>query len=405
MKSFSREKRIKLNKDELIIAITTLLLIAYFAILPLRSSSARHVVVFVGSIFYYILALRRIMTVKKSFVFFVQFMLLVCVILFDILITVKQYNYEVFYSALNLLSLFILLSSKNTVRFTKRAFNWLFWGTLVLSGMAVLLSYSSVAYFFEDGRKNGFLVLGMTNPNVTGLMLSGLVNILLIFYAGKGKTIKFVLLIVIALLMNLLVRTGCRSAIICSVLVICYALFFKEKRFPWWFVLVPIIISILFVPTYLSFSSARTQMITVLGKPLFSGRDFVYRENLALLTNNFYWLFGNYGMAKLSNAHNAPLCILCSFGLVGTSVVYWNYGKRLIQINVNASSYYSRMCIACLMSLFIQSSMEAVMLTGVFPSIAIIYFFTLFADQNEKGIIEIIGKEQSYETENEHSGA
>ena len=174
-------RKLRLNYEDLIIALVMLLLIVFFAVLPMRNSSIRHAVVFSGSVLFYGLATVRILRQNLPIGFFFRLVGLFVLILLGILLTVKEYDYEVFYAALNFLALFVLMTTKSNLSFSKESLKIVFFGAIVLTALVTLLSFSSVAYWFEDGRSNGALALGMTNSNVTGVMLSGIISILLFF--------------------------------------------------------------------------------------------------------------------------------------------------------------------------------------------------------------------------------
>ena len=136
-------------------------------------------------------------------------------------------------------------------------------------------------------------------------------------------------LIVIALF-YLCWLTESRSSLIACILALIYTLFFSGKKIPNIIVCLVVATPILFFPIYLALYRNGFNNLTLLGKQLFSGRQYTYTEYLNQLNTPYRWLFGDLGETLFSNAHNAPLMILCSIGLVGLFVTYYGLIRNLI---------------------------------------------------------------------------
>jgi len=79
-------------------------------------------------------------------------------------------------------------------RVSKNVFNAILWRNLLIAIMVLIISFSSTAYLYEDGRSDGHLALGMTNPNLCGMMLECVYSIILIMYIIKKNFNSFLCL-------------------------------------------------------------------------------------------------------------------------------------------------------------------------------------------------------------------
>ena len=102
-------------------------------------------------------------------------------------------------------------------------------------------------------------------------------------------------------------------------------------------------------------------------------------RRFSILETPLQKLFGNPGTEMFSNAHNAPLSIFCSIGAVGLCLFLYGSIIRLLELNRNAVTAESRIAVACLLTVFIQSSAEALMLVGNFPAMFFLYAYLLMA--------------------------
>lgn len=360
------------------ILIATLL---FFLVLPLRSTIIRHGVVLIGSLLVYLAALHRILTNRLSVKYFVLISWLLIQLFFEILALSRSIDFDLIYSTLNFVALTIIMSTdspdgllddstkKAVLRFAQVS-------TIIL----LVLSRSNIAYLSETGYNNGFLVLGMTNSNLTGMLLFGIFSILIIYSDNEShKAITGILLLI---LLYLLYLSGSRSALISAFIVFIYAIFFSEKRLPKTIILVSAIFPVVVIPIYLSLFNQLGIGARFLGKPLFSGRQYTLLQVLSERRSIGEFLFGNVVSSNFSNtnAPNGPLAIFMFSGLIGVLIFYYLIIGKVIRRNNDSSSKMSRIAILCVLSFFIQSAAEAFLFTGIFPGIAFMYLVSVLMD-------------------------
>lgn len=354
-----------------------LVTLSYFCVLPMRDIQIRHVVVFIGSVLFYILAFIRLMQSRYKLNLMLRLLIIIGIVTTGILVSTTDKILELVYTSLNFLAFFILMTTDNPIVLTKKMMNWTFRVFLLMAIVLFMVANSSVAYLFENGHSTTALVLGMTNPNFTAMMLLGISNILLINL--KETRYKFFLFIVICGIGYLIWLTEARSSIVTFAFSIIYYLFLSNKNIPKFLLIIIFLGVLFFAPAYMYLYSSGWSGI-FLGKEIFSGRIGVYNEYLNLLDTKYYLLFGNLGEVQFANAHNAPLSIMSSIGIVGLVITYFSYYLHLVKMNKNALTPISRLAIVCLLCMFIQSCAEATFFTGVYPSISFMFLYTVLAN-------------------------
>lgn len=369
-----------LSINDILFGCILVLMLGFFAITPLRNIQIRHAFVLGGSLFMYLVALYSMVNTKYSVAEFVRLTMILLLIISGIFFT-QQNIVEATYAYLNFLALYIILTTRIVYKFRYDLVQVLYLFSIAVA-ICLFIDYASpAAYIFEDGRSTRALVLGMTNPNLTGMMIAGVIEMLMIGYKErKHKALSS--LIVIALL-YLCWLTKSRSSFIACILALIYTLFFSGKKIPNIIVCLVAAAPIVFFPAYLALYRNGFNNITLLGKQLFSGRQYTYTEYLSQLNTPYRWLFGDLGGTLFSNAHNAPLMILCSIGLIGLFVTYYGFIRNLVILNNDAHYPQNRAAIACILSVCIQSCGEALMFSGIFPSIGFMYIFMLLARQSK----------------------
>lgn len=369
----------QINVKNVLVLSIIILTVLFFAILPFRSTQVRHLIVFLGSMLFYILAAVRLLESRYKFGLLVRISIVFFLLFFHLVLS-QDFSLELIYSSLNYFSLFVLLSTDNKFGFSNTMRRILQRSIMLISFFMMIASISPVAYVFEDGRSTQALVLGMTNPNLTAMMILCTINLLLMFYIiSKWKYLQAVFIIVLVYLLWL---TEARASIITAFIMFIYMIFCKKEKLNKLFVLIPIAVSILFVPIYLQLFTNYSDMSLFLGKSLFSGRQFVFQYNLSMLDTPIHVLFGNFEAAKFGNAHNAPLTILCTLGIIGFIFTYYSYAIQLIKLNNRNCTAQARIGLVAILCIFIQSSAESLLLLGVFPSISFLFFFMVIADEN-----------------------
>lgn len=359
-----------------------LALLAFFMVLPIRNIEIRHIVVFFGTMPFYFLAIRRMLSTRFEHGLFLRLILMLLIIVFGILATADEITWQLIYASLNFYSFFVFLSTDTKLTLSESVYKLSKWIFILIAILLLAYSQSSIAYIFEDGRETGVLVLGMTNPNLAAMIIFGVFSMLLIHF-DKMKYKPIIALIMLGLA-YLIWLTEARSAFLTVAFLMIYRLFYKNKKMPKSFLLLIMIVPMLFIFIYLQLYFADLENFEFMGKGFFSGRQDTFVYYLSELKSVSHYLFGNVGSAAFENAHNAPLAIMCSTGLFGAALFYWNLAKRLISLNRIADSTIARMAIICILGVCIQTSAEAAMFLGIFPISVFMYFYFLMASSNEQ---------------------
>lgn len=358
-----------------------LITLLFFLVLPLRSTSIRHGLVLIGSILFYSVAIHRILTTRLTVKYFLLVSWLLAQLLIEVLALSGSVDFELVYSTLNFIALMIIMSTDSPTELVDESTKKVILRFAKITTIILLiLSRSNVAYIAETGYNNGFLVLGMTNSNLTGMLLFGLFSILIIYSDKENhKVLTGILLLALFYLIYL---SGSRSALVSAFVIFIYALFFSEKRIPKVIILASAIFPVIVIPIYLSLYSKLGIGAKFLGKPLFSGRQYALLQVTTIRRNIGEILFGNVVNSNFTNtnAPNAPLAIYLFSGLIGAGIFYYLVIQKVIRRNDYSSSKMSRIAIICVLSFFIQSAAETFLFTGIFPGITFMYLVSILMD-------------------------
>ncbi len=361
----------------LFISLALLSTIGYFAVLPLRNATIRHTFVLMGSFSFFACTVFRMRRITRKC--FTTSAILVLIMLFGIL-SAPSVTFDNVYRCMCFFSLFIIMSTECTVSYDQHIEQLTFWSFFVIALLMIMASYSSVAYVFEDGRVSGALALGVTNPNLTGMLLFGVYSVLIKAIKNRSRLFQIILVLTLVKIVQMIIATRARTSLIGVIIITIYFFVFYKHKLPSWLVIAGCSIPIVFTPLYLALFEKGNDAI-FLGKEIFTGRQFIYKMHLAYLTDGFKVLFGNLPQEWFANAHNAPLSILCSIGLVGAITVYTSFFSNIVRINNNASKPSATYSILVLTIMFIQSSAEALMFMGNFPCIMLLYYFMISAEE------------------------
>lgn len=352
-----------------------LCLIAYFISRFTPSALIRHIITLLGFLFVSYCVFEKVITSRINKINIVLAIALAAVLVCGILAS-SDINLDLVYRAVAfyvLLLLFLIPETNLTLSVSPRLINL---SMLAITIISIALSVSSVAYLSESGRSFSALTLGMTNPNLTGMILAGCIDLLVITLMRSKNKVLTVLSILS--LSYLLWKTDARSSIVAIAATLVYASLFSRKRIPQFVQLLAFLTPIIAVPLYLW--AEKFFLGTVfLGKPLFSGREVVFATALSRLDSPAHYLFGALNEQRFDNAHNSFLTIYTSIGFVGALLSEYLIGSSVLRLGIKQDSMTSRMALLSLLFIFVQSSAEAGFLSGVFPTVAFLYFLILFA--------------------------
>lgn len=253
--------------------------------------------------------------------------------------------------------------------------------TLLTSIVYILYSFSPVAHQDSDHHFSMYLILGLDNPNLTGIILFLLMSTIMITRAVLQHKFLRLLTALIAGMLNILIfETNSRMALCAAIIVFLLSLSPKNIKISKFFRILCCSIPFIFPPLYM-FYERHYDAVEFMGKSTMSGRTDVYLEHLNTLTSTDKIMFGNLLQNMFSNAHNAPLAILCSIGVVG-SVGFWLIVLRKF-LSIRTVSQTSILSVIVLLSCFIHSSAEAALFLGGFPCITYMFIFFVLAFQHD----------------------
>ena len=369
--------------NSILLYLVLFLTVAFFAILPFRNVSYRHFIVFMGTAVFIAIVLKAIFTNTLALIDFLSYIFILLLIMLSAFKSQTGVDVDLVYSIICFITTFVLFSfGKSTFILTKKNEQIVLLATIIISLFIIVASRTSIAYVFEDGRNSGSLALGMTNPNLAAMMLCCVYCVLMMEFRKNKK--QYALIPIMAYLLYLIYLTKARTSIIGALIVTAYALFLYRIAIPNLLIVLSIIFPIFVVPVYLGLFRLGVSNRQFIGKQLFSGREITYLQHINHLSGWQQYLYGNLGGERFSNAHNAPLSILCSIGLLGLIVTYIGYIRRMVVINNNATTDEARVAIVCVLSVFIQSSAESLMFTGYFTCMTFLYLYLLIASGNKQ---------------------
>lgn len=352
--------------------------IGYYAVLPLRNANIRHIFVLCGTLLLSVVMIRRLILNKwdkrRLFALFIFLSMMV----FEMIDSAVSIDLKFIYSCLDFSALFIIILTDNDFPVSRKILDWIYTANIITALIMFLISITPTAYLFEDGRYTGALALEMTNPNFTAMMLLCQFQLLVSQY--KRRKHIFLLLMILLGLLYLIWLTECRSAIAVALLVLIYILFFDNIKFNKVIIGVVLLIPLLFAPLYLWLFENHKDLTIIGDKPFFSGREIIFHDIATRYQADMkLFLLGDLYAVQFNNAHNAPLTLFASLGLIGLLICYFVFGKRLMKLNDTADTVISRVAVICICGIYILSSTEGLLFTGIFPGISYMYIYYMLA--------------------------
>lgn len=322
-------------------------------------------------LFFGVVANIGVMGSKDIFIF----ALLSIVVIFSLLHTCEEFTVTLLKSIFCFFVTYMLIVVSSRSIMDKSTFDFIYFCTIFASILFLAYYFSPIAYLSSEPNSkikvmNGFTA-NLSNPNYTGMVMLGLFYHLLINLQIRKN--KFFILVLMTILLFLIYQTQSRACIISAVVVVIYYIFFKfknrqgERKVNSVLTFITMLIPVAFICVYLGLYYGGASNIEFIGKPLFSGRELTYVQYLNNVKDFFQVLFGNLAKTQFNNAHNGPLSIFTSIGLIGLFLVYLLYIRSIS--SMNKGTIASSLCIVCILSVFIQSSVEAAFFVGGTTSI------------------------------------
>ena len=299
-----------------------------------------------------------------------SFIIILCIIVTSILYTSQAITVTlikaVFLFFVNYLS--VVLLSKSAI--TKKTYDFVFSCTVLASLLFIVYYFSPIAYIVttSNGKKVvDEFTCNLDNSNNTAIVLFVLFSILLINLKTRKRKIGIVILL--ASLLYLIIQTAARSCLISAiVMILCYILqsikqqkgVFKISKS---MVVIVSLLPLLFVGVYLWMFYTLDKNIVILNKPLFSGREDLYVEYLDKISNLTEFFIGNITAAQFQNAHNGPLSIFVSTGLVGLIITYFLLITSMFRI-YKRNTTCAFFCLISILCMLFQSCAESALMVG-----------------------------------------
>lgn len=254
------------------------------------------------------------------------------------------------------------------VKLDKRLLDTIFFITFLTSLFFIYLSFTEYAYSgYENflGTQQAWLTLGYDNPNQTGMyLLLTMIILICALHYYEMTNIRIIILIDILFIAKLLIETSSRACIFSGIFVFIITFVKKKFNLSKYTVILIMLIPLIFMIGYPYFydSFLKQYSFEVFGKQDISSRALMIKWVLSSLDGSY--LFGNYGVNKLSNSHNGTLSIYSSLGVVGLILFYIYFFVAYFDLLKKIKSKTASIAFIGLLAIFIQSTVEAAFFTG-----------------------------------------
>lgn len=231
-------------------------------------------------------------------------------------------NYKVLISCLSFFLIFSSFDFVSNIANKEYIYNFLLALFVIQALLFIYLKFTDFAYFsflYRGTTASRDLLLGLSNPNETGIALVETIIILFVCIQRKeSKFLKFLVYLIIGYLIYLLILTRSRTSFLGLILYFVLVVLNREKnnylyRKPLLSNLI-IIFSMSFPFVYMVLFKRFENVSSLFGKTIFSGRQNVFQQHIDLWTNK---IFGNLDVFYMDNAHNGFLSILVNLGILG----------------------------------------------------------------------------------------
>lgn len=293
---------------------------------------------------------------------------------------------DVFIGAMGYLEMLMALMILHRLKYTYKNIKFLLHINIVIAVLFTALSFSGFAY---SGRLP-LLYLGYSNPNTTAIYLLLNQSILIIFLRNiRQWWLKLLVTVLCVYEVYLLFLTGSRTCLLASILIIAFYLSGKKFHIPRIVIIVAILFPLAFVWIYTGLYASGQYIDKVfLGKELFSGREQLFYEIFSNISGSL--AFGDVTQYAFTNAHNAPLTIIASVGVVGYVLYFLYYSNFIFSYYKKNSSIQQNIALVTIMATFLHSASEAVLMVGGAQYsiiVATLYWILKGAAKDEKEMI------------------
>lgn len=332
-----------------------------------------------------LIIIQRFSSTKPKYLLPITIIIAVCI--FNILrMTDDVFNFDIFLSIYSLFSLLLLIIISPTIRRTNKLRNIIaFWSIIAI----VILTIHSIAPYSHLARnhhgqyfESPYMTFGYGNSNFAGII--ALLIYCCIWSSASYKKLrsKIYISLIIGWTLFLIFQTNCRSAFAAALCIPVASFLFSKYKLPKWLLIITCLIPFLFVPFYMDFANDPAANTEVMGKNVLSGRQIIYQAHLDKLKYLEDYILGSFDNHPFNNAHNGPLSIFVSLGIVGTTAFFFIIINRLILDNKHVNTFQGKCAIYSILTIFIESCGEAHLFLGGFPSIIFIFIIFIIASDN-----------------------
>ena len=183
--------------------------------------------------------------------------------------------------------------------------------------------------------------------------------------------LRFFDVVLISGLVNIIVKLRSRTALICSIIFLVYALFLRFPIKKWmvnWVWVIPVV----FIPIQIMLKER--PLWGMLDKAFASGREDLFADYLELISSSpMQFVFGDFAQNQLANTHNIIFALIFNFGFIGAALYlyFWRVESKALE---NASNSMAKLAWMGWIVFVIHSMAEAAALSGAFTFGAIIIF-------------------------------
>ena len=352
---------------------------AYMIVRPVTNNASLIRIIWIPSLLLlFILSFRQTISLR----FFLELMIPIGIIVFSAVTDSGAADKDHLLAAFCYVNMFFVVEACTHIKPSRRTFDLIFYSNVLLSLLFLLYTFTPIAnrvHTNEIAWTSKYLVYDMGNSNLAAMFLFSFYCILLINLAYRKHKIPIVLLMAADLYM--IYGTNCRSVLLAVVAVTAAYFFIGRRKLPTWIVVFGALSPIWFAGLYLLLYYAMDgQVVILLNKNLFSGRQNIFIENLGYITDWKSLLFGNFAKAGLQNAHNIAVSVLASLGVLGLAAFLGFHLRTMLAVNRQETTAIRTLSLVCILGIFIQSSMEATFFLGGFPGIIFLSTFIILSN-------------------------
>ena len=357
-----------------ILKVQLLVVALYFLAIPFKNAFFTHYLLLFGTFLsMYCIASNCILNGLRADRL-IAILLLVITAMISLLLSISYLRSDLLYSLVCFFFLAVMISVNDFFEIRAEFIHFVFCVALLMAVTVSVYSLMPLAYWRDNGTTAPTLTLNLGNSNYAGVLLLNILCLLWITsYGGKLRWLAYPFT---AYLLYLIWRTGSRTCILGSAVFMVLSVLRSDRPISHWVAAGCMAIPVAFVPFYLwLFGKSQYWGVRILGKSLFTGREDTYTMYLSKLSRPWHWFVGNLCESGLQNAHNAPMAVLCSLGLIG-AVLFFGLFFHVVWVNNAAVTHpTARAAVAALLTVCVGGCGEASMFLGGFPGVSFLFLF------------------------------